>query len=419
MAPTLRSRDSLRTQTNIESCLARTVPTKKHKITTWKKKKQRARNIENSTWAQICNRKRSPLLKLPVEIRLLIYHYAMMCPSGPEVFVGVGSHEPVKSMRSLPPGPIRLSMAKGWLDWSAISWFCSRITGHYEVVRNICTQVDDPFVSSPFFAPDGLPYGLQIPRCKPFPLAADKGRHWPMAVQCYLSPFMACKTLYYEAQEEFFKNRHFVLGSSTYALAWLRRIGSRNAMNIRSVRFKVHREFYFSAGGHTLSGVHWDEVLNRLKRNAPGLRVLGLHYEEGTGRLEDAEKLLYRIAGFPDLRRVDLYTWGLDCFLNSKRNSSWFARPCARESVPEEANEIMELSFRQNNIPIRFLEICRFPPRELGAMEISLSGQEWYHVSHEIHGEHDEGNTSVSNNPTVSKFIDAYEACLHSEARSL
>ncbi|KUI69039.1 hypothetical protein VM1G_04672 [Cytospora mali] len=417
MAPTLRSRDNLRTQTNIESFLARTAPTKKHKITTWKKKEQRARNIETSTWAQICNRKSSPLLNLPVEIRLEIYHYAMLCHSGPEVFVGVGSHEPVKSMRSLPPGPIRLSMAKGWLDWSAVSWFCSRITGHYEVVRNICTQPDDPFVSSPF-APAGLPHGLRVPRRKPFPLAGDKKRHWPTAVQCYLSPFMACKTLYYEAQEEFFKSRHFVLGSSTYALAWLRRIGSRNAMNIRSVRFKIHREFYFSAGGHSLSGVHWDEVLNRLKRNAPGLRVLGLHYEEGPGRLEDAEKLLCRVAGFPALRRVDIYIWGLDCVGNSKRNSSWSAFPYARGSVPEEANEIMELSFRQNNIPIRLLQICRFPHRELGAMETSLGWQECYCVSHEIHGEHDEGTSLVSNNPPVWKFINTYKACLHAEARS-
>lgn len=416
MAPTLRSRDKLRAQKSLRLPVC-ALPRKKHKSTTQQKMETRACIAKKSAGVQLINCVHSPLLRLPAEIRLRIYQYATTCPSGPEVFVGVGSHEPTKSMRTFSPGPLALlSSGAHRQDWADLNWFRSNITGYDEVVRSICTQLARTSMDSPSYNPVGMPVGLRRPKYKPAPLTGDRERHWPIARQNYLRPFLACKTLYHEAQEELFKNRHFILGSSTYALAWLRKIGGRNAMNIRSVRFKIHREFYSSTGKHAMEGLCWDEVLNRLRRLAPGLRVLGLHYEEGHARLEDAQRFLHRAQGFSKLCRVDLYVWGLDTYAQHPfLYNSWCRSSQTRGEAPAEINAMMESFVHQTRIPIRRIEICRFLLQN-SKCNASLSGREWYLPLHIIRAGQDGGSSLTTKDERVFRFINAYEACLHSGA---
>lgn len=422
MPPSLRSQDRMGTHSTPQKPQARLVPNKNHKTTcvttkksknkNMKKKEKRANRGRPSARIQHRNRSRSPLLSLPAEIRLRIYHYAIASATGPEVFVGVGSHEPTKSMRATILGPLAAAAFGQTLDnWNAVSWFYSKITGNYEIVRSNSVRMVYPFVDYPSFGPIGLPIWIRRARSRPGPLKEDRERHWPDAILHYLRPFRACTVLYQEARVEFFKSRHFILGSSTYALAWLRRIGRRNALDLRSVRLKVHREFYVSTGGHRMGGLHWDEVLGRLRRSAPRLEVLGLHCEEGHRQLLDAEWLLRRAPAFPRLCRVDLYVWGAD---NGFGKRGWYHHPHPQGAAPAGVCEMMQSFVDQTEIPIRLIEACNLRSDIGKAYECTLSGKEWYVLSHDVRaGQVVERHIHVDElGEPLFRLIDAYEACL-------
>lgn len=81
-------------------------------------------------------------------------------------------------------------------------------------------------------------------------------QNWPRAYHS-IHPLKACRTLYYEASAVFFREKHFVLGSSSFALEWLRRIGVRNQVNLRAVRFKIHWEFLETTGSTDANASLW------------------------------------------------------------------------------------------------------------------------------------------------------------------
>lgn len=325
------------------------LPQRKRKPATRKTKEMQTRNAVESIRSQNHNLNCSPLLTLPPEIRRRIYNYAIACPWGPEVFVGLGSHERVLAAHTQAP------QTWGRQDWEYLSCFHSEVTGNTEVVPEYCTSEDLSDVK-PFIGP---PHGESVQEWKLPPVKEDEERDWPMASHTFVRPFLACKLLYYEALGEFFKNRQFILGSSTYALAWLRRIGTRNARNIRSVRLKIHLEIYVSTGAHSLRGLYWDEVVNRLVRYAPELLVLSIHYEEGIRALQDAQRFLVRASRFPNLRRVDLCTWGLGTYSANQMHDANLTHTLSPSSAQEVSSphmkityNIMETFFLKNKIPI-------------------------------------------------------------------
>lgn len=337
-----------------------------------------------------------------------IYYYALLCDYGPEVFVGNGSHKPTRSRHIIP--------GQAWVAWINLTWFYSNITGNQEVVLNGSIIPDKRLQSSRAFRPVGLPH---IPiRVSHRPMQTNDGlvRHWPVAIRHHMKPFLACKDLYYEAVAEFFKNRQFVLGSSTYALAWLRRIGRQNAVNLRSVRFKVHREFYIGSAGYTLNGAYWDEVLNRLRRAAPGLMVLGLHYEEGYSRLLGAARFLRRASTFPRLCRVDLVVWNLgDKLVTDFETLASYQTGIPQYEVQKEALDMMHAFVRKTGTLVRVLEIANFKTRAVKALRWSQSGREWYVVSEEIRATGDGQSNHlrvVLNGVHLLKFVQAHNACL-------
>lgn len=107
---------------------------------------------------------------------------------------------------------------------------------------------------------------------------------------------------------------------STYAHAWLRRIGQRNQINLRNIRLKIHKEFT-STGGSIANGSLWIEVLKKLARSARHLMVLGFQFDDDVDLWQCA--LLHsflRMTSFQRLDQIDFF----HCFLPPRIESEEF-----------------------------------------------------------------------------------------------
>lgn len=213
MTPTLRSHQDhrlrRRPQTRVvhipHQRLAISKRTESKNADRSKTRKRRTDNKEKvkrratvSSKRQVRNSKRSRLVRLPPEVLSQIYQYAVASATGLEVFVGVESNAVTKSLTQPLPVPMPTSLGRIWDEWSALTWFLSKVTGTYEIVNRDCTQVDDKRVEYLPFEPIGLPFweSKRHRRCSPRPIVKDKERYWPYAVLHYLRPFKACRKLY-------------------------------------------------------------------------------------------------------------------------------------------------------------------------------------------------------------------------------
>lgn len=94
---------------------------------------------------------------------------------------------------------------------------------------------------------------------------------------------------------------------STYAHAWLRRIGQRNQVNLRNIRLKIHKEFT-TTGDLNASGSLWIEVLKKLGRSARQLKVLGFQFDEDVDLWRSALlRAFLRMKTFQNLNQIDLF----------------------------------------------------------------------------------------------------------------
>ncbi|ROV88144.1 hypothetical protein VMCG_10431 [Cytospora schulzeri] len=98
--------------------------------------------------------------------------------------------------------------------------------------------------------------------------------------------------------------------------------------------------FYSSTEYNSMEGVYWDEVLNGLRRLAPGLRVLGLHCDEGhllikMGAATESLRKTSLLSGSPTAMKLasdlELHTYGVlrDCIESRKYDWSlpkWYQR---------------------------------------------------------------------------------------------
>lgn len=107
---------------------------------------------------------------------------------------------------------------------------------------------------------------------------------------------------------------------STYAHAWLQRIGQRNQVNLRNVRLKIHKELT-STGGLNASGSLWIEVLKKLARSARHLRVLGFQFDDDLDLWRcSLLRSFLRMKTFQRLDQIDFF----HCLLPSRIRSEEF-----------------------------------------------------------------------------------------------
>lgn len=94
---------------------------------------------------------------------------------------------------------------------------------------------------------------------------------------------------------------------STYAHAWLRRIGQRNQVNLRSIRLKIHKEL-FATGNFNESGSQWIEVLKKLGRSARQLKVLSFQFDHDDDPWRSPLlKSFLRMKSFQNLKLIDFF----------------------------------------------------------------------------------------------------------------
>lgn len=107
---------------------------------------------------------------------------------------------------------------------------------------------------------------------------------------------------------------------STYAHAWLRRIGRDNQSNLQNIRLKIHEELT-ATGDLDASGSLWIEVLRKLARSALRLRVLGFQFDDDVDlwRCSLLHSFL-RMRSFQRLDQIDFF----HCFLPSRIRSEEF-----------------------------------------------------------------------------------------------
>ncbi|KAG6359161.1 hypothetical protein INS49_012681 [Diaporthe citri] len=257
------------------------------------------------------------IIYLPPELRQMVVRELIHAAKGPEVYVGKGSRLPV--------------LMEPIIDTRSVPLFHSSVTDTMEI---------------------GFPRDYSH-------LPTHHEQSWAPAYR-KLRPLMACKGLYYEATAIFFREKHFVLGrillkpevgrsleaaslvdslpnpginprknvnstdkrskGSTYAHAWLRRIGQRNQVNLRNIRLKIHKELT-STGGLNASGSLWFEVLKKLARSARDLRVLGFQFDDDVDLWRcSLLRSFLRMKSFQRLDQIDFF----HCLLPSRIRSEEF-----------------------------------------------------------------------------------------------
>lgn len=94
---------------------------------------------------------------------------------------------------------------------------------------------------------------------------------------------------------------------STYAHAWLRRIGQRNQVNLRNIRLKIHKELT-ATGNLNESGSQWIEVLKKVGRSARQLKVLAFQFDHDDDLWRSPLlKSFLRMKSFQNLKQIDFF----------------------------------------------------------------------------------------------------------------